>query len=115
MPDFPRITIRSDQMGGVPCIRGMRMPVATVVRMVANGMTTAEILRDFPTLEAADIPEALQYAAELAARPATPGSARALTLMDNAQRNANLDEDEAMNLAVGETRAYRAERAKRAK
>jgi uncharacterized protein (DUF433 family) len=51
-------------MGGVPCIRGMRIPVATVVGMVAEGMTKAEILKAYPDLEPADIQEALQYAAE---------------------------------------------------
>ena len=51
-------------MGGMPCIRGLRMPVATVVGMVADGMTVADILREHPTLEPEDIREALQYAAE---------------------------------------------------
>jgi uncharacterized protein (DUF433 family) len=50
-------------MGGVPCIRGLRMPVATVVGMVAEGMSVDEILREHPTLEPEDIREALQYAA----------------------------------------------------
>jgi len=58
---FTRITIDPEQMGGVPCIRGLRMPVATVVDMVAAGMTTEEILHDFPDLEAEDIHAALQY------------------------------------------------------
>ena len=49
-------------MGGVPCIRDLRMPVATVVAMVADGMTVDEILADFPYLEAEDISEALSYA-----------------------------------------------------
>jgi uncharacterized protein (DUF433 family) len=61
---FPRITVRSDQMGGVPCIRGMRMPVATIVRMVANGLSTAEIIELHPDLEADDVREALLFAAE---------------------------------------------------
>ncbi len=60
---FTRITVDPRQMGGMPCIRGLRMPVATVVGMVAEGMTVDEILRDHPTLEAEDIREALQYAA----------------------------------------------------
>jgi uncharacterized protein (DUF433 family) len=60
---FTRITVDPHQMGGAPCIRGLRMPVATVVGMVADGMATAEILREHPTLEAEDIREALQYAA----------------------------------------------------
>ncbi len=50
-------------MGGVPCIRGLRVPVATVVGMVAEGMTEGEILRTFPDLKREDIREALQYAA----------------------------------------------------
>jgi uncharacterized protein (DUF433 family) len=53
-------------MGGRACIRGMRMPVATVVRMVASGMSVEEILDAHPELEPADISEALQYVAELA-------------------------------------------------
>jgi uncharacterized protein (DUF433 family) len=61
---FTRVTVDPRQMGGVPCIRGLRMPVATVVGMVADGMTVEEILREHPTLEAADVREALHYAAE---------------------------------------------------
>lgn len=61
---FTRITVRPDQMDGVPCIRGLRIPVATVVGMVADGMTPEEILAAYPDLEAEDIPEALRYAAE---------------------------------------------------
>ena len=61
---FERITLRPDQMGGVPCIRGLRIPVATVVSMVAEGITTQEILAADPDLEAEDIQEALRYAAE---------------------------------------------------
>ena len=62
--DFQRITVNARQMGGVPCIRGLRIPVATVVGMVADGMTTQEILAAYPDLEEPDIREALQYAAE---------------------------------------------------
>jgi uncharacterized protein (DUF433 family) len=51
-------------MGGVPVIRGLRIPVATVVGMVADGMTTAEILEAFPDLVEEDVREALRYAAE---------------------------------------------------
>jgi uncharacterized protein (DUF433 family) len=61
---FARITVHADQMGGVPCIRGLRIPVATVVGMVADGMTPEEILAAYPDLEAGDIEEALRYAAE---------------------------------------------------
>ena len=51
-------------MGGVPCIRGLRIPVATVVGMVAEGMTDDEIIKVLPDLEHDDISEALQYAAD---------------------------------------------------
>jgi len=61
---FTRITVNPRQMGGVPCVRGLRIPIATVVGMVADGMTEAQILRDYPDLEPADIHEALQFAAE---------------------------------------------------
>jgi uncharacterized protein (DUF433 family) len=62
-PAFDRITIRQDQMGGVPCIRGLRIPVATVVGMVADGMTDAEILAAYPDLEPEDIRVSLRFAA----------------------------------------------------
>ena len=62
--NFTRITIDPHQMGGVPCIRGLRIPVATVVGMVADGMDEAEILQAFPDLESEDIREALRFAAE---------------------------------------------------
>ena len=61
---FSRITVNPDQSGGAPCIRGLRIPVATVVGMVADEMTTAEILLAYPDLEAEDIREALFFAAE---------------------------------------------------
>jgi uncharacterized protein (DUF433 family) len=61
---FTRITVNAHQMGGVPCIRGLRIPVATVVGMVAEGMTTPEILNAYPDLENEDIREALHFAAE---------------------------------------------------
>lgn len=61
---FDRITTDPEVMGGVPCIRGMRMPVATVVAMVADGMTTDEIISDLPDLIPEDVTEALRYAAE---------------------------------------------------
>jgi len=51
-------------MGGLPCMRGLRIPVAAVVEMVSEGMSDAEILEDYPDLEVADIREALRYAAE---------------------------------------------------
>ena len=61
---FIRITVEPDKMGGVPCIRGLRIPVATVVGMVASGMSEEEILKAYPDLEPEDIRQALHYAAE---------------------------------------------------
>jgi uncharacterized protein (DUF433 family) len=59
---FPRITSDPRQMGGMPCIRGLRIPVATVVGMIVDGMSETEILSAFPDLEGDDIREALRYA-----------------------------------------------------
>ena len=59
---FERITIDPAVMGGVPCIRGLRIPVATVVDMIAAGMAIDDILADFPDLQPEDIAEALRYA-----------------------------------------------------
>ena len=60
---FERITINPNQMGGLPCIRGLRIPVTTVLGLLAAGRTHAEVLEDFPDLEEADIYAALEYAA----------------------------------------------------
>ena len=57
---FERVTVNPNQMGGVPCIRGLRIPVATVVGMIADGMTEEQILKAYPDLEREDIQEALR-------------------------------------------------------
>jgi uncharacterized protein (DUF433 family) len=62
--DFTRITVDPRQMGGVPCLRHLRIPVATVVDMVAEGLSSQEILEAYPDLDKGDIREALLYAAE---------------------------------------------------
>ena len=61
---FSRITTNPDVMGGQPTIRGLRMPVATVVAMVADGMTVGEIIAEHSDLTPEDVREALLYAAE---------------------------------------------------
>ncbi len=66
MLNFTRITVDARQMGGVPCVRGLRIPVATVLRMLATGLTDEEVLREYPDLEAEDIRECLRYAAAAA-------------------------------------------------
>jgi len=63
---FDRITFEPAIMGGRACIRGMRMTVSLVVNLVANGMSTEDIVREYPELEAEDIRQALQYASALA-------------------------------------------------
>jgi uncharacterized protein (DUF433 family) len=61
---FPRITTDPERMAGLPCIRDLRFPVATVVAMVADGMSFDEIVTEHPDLETEDIRESLRYAAE---------------------------------------------------
>jgi uncharacterized protein (DUF433 family) len=61
---FTRITIDPRQMGGIPCIRGLRIPVATVVGMAADGMDETEILAAYPDLQREDTRDALRYAAD---------------------------------------------------
>jgi uncharacterized protein (DUF433 family) len=70
--EFKRITTNPRQMGGVPCLRGLRIPVATVVALVAEGQTPKQILGLYPDLEAEDIQEALLYAAEAVRERALP-------------------------------------------
>ncbi|MBI5604163.1 MAG: DUF433 domain-containing protein [Deltaproteobacteria bacterium] len=62
--EFKRVTVNPHQMGGIPCLRGLRIPVATIVGMLADGMKEDEILEAYPDLEPGDIQEALRYAAE---------------------------------------------------
>lgn len=62
---YQRITFEPGKMGGQACIRGLRLPVATIVRCVASRMSMAEILAAYPDLVAEDIDEALRYAADL--------------------------------------------------
>ena len=61
--DIQRITLEPGKRGGRPCIRGLRITVYDVLEMLAEGLSEAEILEDFPELEAADIRACLAYAA----------------------------------------------------
>jgi uncharacterized protein (DUF433 family) len=79
-----RITVNPNQMGGVPCLRGLRIPVATVVDMVADGMSFNEILQAYPDLQQEDITEALRYAAEAVRERELPLVKVARFLIDNA-------------------------------
>jgi uncharacterized protein (DUF433 family) len=62
-----RITVDPKQMGGMPCIRGLRIPVATVVGMIADGMTPDEVVRELPPLDLEDVAAALRFAADVVA------------------------------------------------
>ena len=76
--EFTRITVDPYQMGGVPCIRHLRIPVATIVDMLAEGLPVAEILEAYPDLKSDDVKEALRYAAEAVRErelPLVPASA----------------------------------------
>jgi len=64
MAYLDRITFDAEQCGGRPCIRGMRIRVKDVLGMLAAGVSEAEILDDFPYLEAEDIRASLEFAAE---------------------------------------------------
>lgn len=63
MMNFERITVDPEQMGGVPCIRHLRIPVATVLRLLAGGCSDREILEEYPDLEPPDLRECLRFAA----------------------------------------------------
>lgn len=75
MKNFERITVDPAQMGGVPCLRHLRIPVATVLRMLAGGLTEQEILSEYPDLEKDDIRECLRFAAAAAMERELPQSA----------------------------------------
>ena len=66
MTQFPRITSDPAVLGGRACIRGLRLSVSLVLNLVANGMQPGEIVDAYPELEAADVSEAVRYAAWLA-------------------------------------------------
>ena len=69
---YSRITTDPGQMGGAPCLRRLRIPVATIVALVAEGETTESILALYPDLEADDVREALLFAAEAVRERALP-------------------------------------------
>jgi len=57
-----RITINPEQCGGRPCIRGMRIRVTDVLDLLANGLTSQQVIEELPDLELADVQACLQYA-----------------------------------------------------
>jgi uncharacterized protein (DUF433 family) len=69
---FDRITFDAEVMGGRACIRGMRVTVATIVDLIAEGSSIDEVLADYPYLEREDVRQALAYAAWLARDEVVP-------------------------------------------
>ncbi len=64
-----RITIRPEQCGGRPCIRGMRIRVADILDLLANGLSAQQVVEELPDLEPADVQAALIYARRLTDHP----------------------------------------------
>lgn len=81
---FSRITVNPEQMGGAPCIRELRIPVATILAMLAEGMTGQEILAAYPDLEPEDIRKVFELAAGAVQTPVTFGEGAVKFLVDNA-------------------------------
>ncbi len=73
---YTRITVDPERMGGVPCIRDLRMPVATIVALVSEGLTDVQIVEMHPDLVVEDVREALRYAAEALQERSIPGPNR---------------------------------------
>ena len=80
---FERVTVDPNQMGGVPCLRGLRIPVATVVAMFADGMTDDEVLEALPHLEPEDIRQACTTRPSRCASESYPSSACSRFLLDD--------------------------------
>ena len=64
MNNYKRVTIDPEKMGGVPCVRDLRIPISTIIAMLAEGYEENYILKEHPELEHEDIKEALKYASE---------------------------------------------------
>jgi len=61
--EFNRITLDAERCFGKACVRGLSMPIASILRYLSSGMTVEEILKEWPELEGEDIYQALGYAA----------------------------------------------------
>lgn len=84
MGAFSRINVNPDQMAGLPCIRNLRIPVATVVGVVSESMQEAEILKAYPNLEVEDVREAQRFASEAVRERELPVAGGLRFLVDNA-------------------------------
>jgi uncharacterized protein (DUF433 family) len=62
---FERISVDPNKMGGLPCIRDLRVTVSMVLGQLAGGRTVDQVLADYPYLEREDVMAALEYAAAI--------------------------------------------------
>ena len=85
MENFERITVDPAQIDGVPCVRDLRIPVATVLRLLAEGLSERKILSQYPGLQREDIRECLRFAAALAMERQLPLPRSALRLRKQAR------------------------------
>ena len=85
MKNFERITVDPAQMDGVPCVRDLRIPVATVLQLLAEGLSKKKILAQYPGLQTEDIRECLRFAAALAMERQPPLPRSALRLRKQAR------------------------------
>lgn len=72
MSKLDRVTVDPQVFQGQPCIRGMRIPVSLIVKLVSAGKTTDEIIDDYPELEKEDIRQALEFAAWMTSEKTFP-------------------------------------------
>ena len=100
MKQFERISINPAQMGGVPCIRGLRIPVTTVVGLVAQGMPDTRIMDEYPDLEIEDIRESLRFAAAAVGRSAEERAALAGQLIESLDQGIDDDAEAAWSVEI---------------
>ena len=97
---FERISINPAQMGGVPCIRGLRIPVATVVGLVAQGMPDTRIVEEYPDLEIEDVRQSLRFAAAAVGLSAEERAALAGQLIESLDQPIDDDAEAAWSVEI---------------
>ena len=100
MKQFEGISINPAQMGGVPCIRGLRIPVTTVVGLVAQGMPDTRIMEEYPDLKIEDIRESLRFAAAAVGLSAEERAALAGQLIESLDQQVDDDVEAAWSVEI---------------
>ncbi len=100
MKQFERISINPAQMGGVPCIRGLRIPVTTVVGLVAQGMPDTRIMDEYPDLEIEDIRQSFRFAAAAVGLSAEERAALAGQLIESLDQQVDDDGKAAWSVEI---------------